>query len=137
MVFIRVIGTEICPLVVKVDKGMLPRNPIGRNVSRLRSEKNWSQERLALRLQCEGVDVSRDMLARVELGITKASVDFLLGVQKVFCLPIIRFFSKQIQDQDAKFAERVAAQLPAPAKKPRRKNSRRKCQKLTKKRPPI
>ena len=116
---------------------MLPRNPIGRIVSRLRSEKNWSQERLALRLQCEGVDVSRDMLARVELGITKASVDFLLGVQKVFCLPIIRFFSKQIQDLDAIYAKRIADQSPAPAKKPRRKNSRRKCQKLTKKRPPI
>ena len=126
-------------VLVKKDDAMLPRNHIGRIVSRLRSEKNWSQQDLATQLQCQGVDVSRDMLARVELGITKASVDFLLGVQKVFCLPIIRFFSKQIQDQDAKFAERVAAQLPNPAsaKKPRRKNSRRKCQKLTKKRPPI
>jgi transcriptional regulator with XRE-family HTH domain len=116
---------------------MLPRNPIGRTVSRLRSEQNWSQQDLATQLQCKGVDVSRDMLARVELGITKASVDFLLGVQKVFCLPIIRFFSKQIQDLDAMYAKPVADQPPAPAKKPRRKNSRRKCQKLTKKRPPI
>jgi len=116
---------------------MLSRNPIGRIVSRLRSEQNWSQQDLATQLQCEGVDVSRDMLARVELGITKASVDFLLGVQKVFCLPIIRFFSKQIQDLDAIYAKRVANKSPAPAKKPRRKNSRRKCQKLTKRRPPI
>jgi transcriptional regulator with XRE-family HTH domain len=118
---------------------MLPRNSIGRIVSRLRSEQNWSQQFLATQLQCEGVDVSRDMLARIELGITRVGDQFLIGLQSVFRLPIVQFFPKVIQDLDEQFAREVAAQLSnrVPGKKPRRKNSRRKCQKLTKRRPPI
>ena len=118
---------------------MLPRNSIGRIVSRLRSEQNWSQQFLATQLQCEGVDVSRDMLARIELGITRVSDQFLIGLQSVFRIPIVWFFPKVIQDLDEQFAREVAAQLSnrVPGKKPRRKNSRRKCQKLTKRRPPI
>lgn len=116
-----------------MGSGIPPRNPIGRNVSRLRSEQDWSQEHLATLLQCEGVDASRDMLARVELCITRVNLEFLLGLQRVFRLPIVRFFSKHVQDLDAKFAEDLAAQLlgPASSKKPRRK-----CQKLTKRRKP-
>lgn len=112
---------------------------MGRSIARLRSERNWSQEFLATRLQCEGVDVSRDMLARIELGLTKVSDEVIMGLQRVFRIPIIRLFPKAVQDLDEKFAQRVAAQLanPTSAKKPRQNNSRCKCQKLTKKRPPI
>ena len=116
-----------------MGNGIPPRNPIGRNVSRLRSEQDWSQEHLATLLQCAGVDVSRDMLARVELCVTRVNLEFLLGLQRVFRRPLIRFFPKDIQDLDAKFADDIAAQLPRPAS-PRK--PRRKCQKLTKQRKP-
>ena len=108
-----------------------PRNPIGRNVSRLRSEQDWSQEHLATLLQCEGVDASRDMLARVELCVTRVNLEFLLGLQRVLRLPLVRFFSKHVQDLDAEFGDEIAAQLsvPASSRKPRRK-----CPKLTKRR---
>ncbi|MGH7940732.1 MAG: helix-turn-helix domain-containing protein [Limisphaerales bacterium] len=99
----------------------------------MRSEKNWSQEQLATQLQLKGVDVSRDMLARIELCVTRVNLDFLLGLQRVFRLPIIRFFPNHIQDLDALFAQEDASRLPEPdsPKKPRRK-----CQKLTKRRKP-
>ena len=110
--------------------GVPSRNPIGRIVSRLRSERDWSQAHLATKLQCAGVDVSRDMLARVELGITKVSVGFLLGLQRVFRVPIIRLFPKQVQEMDEQFAHRNNGQWQNPilSSKPH------KCQKLTKRR---
>lgn len=110
--------------------GTPSRNPIGRIVSRLRSERDWSQEHLAIRLQCAGVDVSRDMLARVELGITRVSVELLLGLQRVFRVPIVRLFPKQVQDMDTKFARRNNGQMYNPVFP----GKSRKCQKLTKRR---
>ena len=115
----------------------VPRNPIGRFVARLRTEKNWSQEVLVARLQRLGVEISRDGLARIELGVTRVYLEFLLGLQKVFSRPLVQFFSQEIQDLDAKFIQKITAQLSAPAPKPRRKKSRRLCRKLTKRRPPI
>jgi transcriptional regulator with XRE-family HTH domain len=119
-----------------MGSGIPPRNPIGRNVSRLRSEQDWSQEHLATLLQCEGVDASRDMLARVELCITRVNLEFLLGLQRVFRLPIVRFFSKPVQDLDAFYTQHPGVPLPEsdPPKKPKKR--RRKCQKLTKRRKP-
>ncbi len=93
---------------------MRRRNVIGRIVSRLRSERNWSQDVLAARLQCEGVDVSRDMLARIELGITKVSDEFILGLQRVFRIPIIQLFPQDVQDLDEQLAKCAAAKLPKP-----------------------
>jgi len=82
-------------------------------------------------LQLKGQDVSRDMLARMELGITRVNIELLLALQGVFCLPIIRFFPKDIQDLDAFYSQQPGEALPdpGPPKKPRRK-----CQKLTKRR---
>lgn len=116
-----------------MGNGMLPRNPIGRTISRLRSEKDWSQDYLAIQLQCVGVDVSRDMLARIELGITRVNLEFIIGLQRVFRLPVIRFFPKHIQDLDAQFAQKPAVQS---SNRVTARNTRRKCRKLTKGSPP-
>jgi transcriptional regulator with XRE-family HTH domain len=83
---------------------------IGRAVARLRSEQNWTQEILAARLQCEGFNISRLAIARIELGHCKVNEDCILGFQKVFRIQIIRLFPKDIQDLDEKFARRVASQ---------------------------
>ena len=84
---------------------------IGRAVAQLRSEQNWTQEILAARLQCEGFDISRQAVARIELGHTKVNEDCILGLQIVFRVQIIRLFPKNIQELDAKFA-RLAADQP-------------------------
>jgi transcriptional regulator with XRE-family HTH domain len=88
---------------------MRRRNCIGRDVARLRSERNWTQKILAARLQCKGANVSRETLAKIELGHTKATDEFIIALQKVFRLPIIRLFPKAIQEQDQEFAKTDAA----------------------------
>ncbi|MGA3282884.1 MAG: hypothetical protein ABSD57_00295 [Verrucomicrobiota bacterium] len=114
---------------IKDGKGMRFQNVTGRRVAYLRYQQKWTQERLAAKLQCKGVDISRLSLARMEWGITKISDTVLAGLQKVFCLPIVRFFPQEIQDLDADFAKGGPAPLPDPEPP---KQSRRKCQKLTK-----
>ena len=93
---------------------MRRRNCIGRDVARLRSEQNWTQKILAARLQCKGADISRETLAKIELGHTKVTDELILALQKVFRLPIIRLFPKAIQEQDGKFAKIQAAKSPRP-----------------------
>jgi transcriptional regulator with XRE-family HTH domain len=110
---------------------MEPQNIIGPNVSRLRAQQGWTQEELATKLQCEGVDISRLSVARIEYRIIKVNDTVLGGLQRVFRIPIIKFFPKHIQDSDATFAQRVPAPLPEPDSDPPKK-PRRKCQKLTK-----
>jgi transcriptional regulator with XRE-family HTH domain len=89
---------------------MRRRNVIGRMIIRLRFERNWTQDILAARLQCEGLDISRQKVAKIELGYRKVNEDFILGVQKVFRIQIIRLFPKDIQDLDERFARRAANQ---------------------------
>ena len=105
------------------------QNITGRRVAYLRSQKKWTHDRLASKLQCQGVDISRLSLARMEWGVTKISDTVLAGLQKVFGIPIAQLFPQEVQDSDADCAKRVLTPLPGPAppKKPRRK-----CQKLTK-----
>src|SRR5882672_11286898 len=43
-------------------------NVIGRMVCRLRYERQWSQEILAARLQLQGFEISRDVIANIECG---------------------------------------------------------------------
>ena len=82
---------------------------IGRKVAYLRFQQNWTQEILAARLQCQGVNVSRLMVAKIELGYNKVNEDLIIGLQKVFCIPIIQLFPKEIQDLDEKFTQEAAA----------------------------
>lgn len=93
---------------------MRRRNCIGRDVARLRSEQNWTQKILAARLQCKGANVSRETLAKIELGHTKATDEFIIALQKVFRLPIIRLFPKAIQELDEKFTKSEAAKSLKP-----------------------
>jgi transcriptional regulator with XRE-family HTH domain len=89
---------------------MCRRNLIGRIIARLRYERDWTQEILAAQLQCIGINITRDMVAKMESGYTKISDDLIAGLQKVFRIPIVRLFPKEIQDLDEKFARRAALQ---------------------------
>lgn len=100
---------------------MRRRNLIGRTISRLRSEQNWSQNDLATRLQLAGVDISRDMIARVELGLTKVSDELIQGLQLAFRVPIARLFPLYVQDKDHEFAKREKS--PATRKTNQRRRS--------------
>jgi transcriptional regulator with XRE-family HTH domain len=96
--------------------GMRRLNVIGALVAKLRFERNWTQELLAARLQREGVDVSRDMLANIESGRTQITDEHIMGLQKAFGTQIIRLFPLAVQALDEKYAQR---EHNRPLKKPR------------------
>jgi transcriptional regulator with XRE-family HTH domain len=104
---------------------MRRKNLTGRQVAYWRYQKKWTQKTLSARLQCLGFDISREMLGNIEIGLRGVEDNWLEGFQKVFGLPIIKFFPQEIQDFDAKLASN-----PDPPKKPRRK-----CQQKLTKRP--
>lgn len=54
-------------VVFHTDKKIL--NVCGPQIRRLRSQKGWSQPQLAAKCQLAGWDISRDIVARIELQI--------------------------------------------------------------------
>ena len=123
MVSTPVSGAETCPVEVKVGTSKHHRNITGRGIAYVRSEQNLSQEILAARLQCEGLDISRDVLANIETGRAEVKDDFLPFFQRALGVPIVRFFSQEVRDLDAHLAARVASGSPG--------TPPTKCQKLT------
>jgi len=104
---------------------MRQQNVTGRRIAYVRSEQNLSQETLAARLQCDGLDISRQMLANIETGRKEVNDKMLPHFQRALQVPIVRLFAQDVQDLDAKFATVPAGSLKATLKK---------CQKLTKRR---
>jgi transcriptional regulator with XRE-family HTH domain len=94
----------------------MPRlNITGSTLVKLRLERGWTQEITAARLQCKGVNVSRQMLANMESGRSQITDKHLIGFQKVFGLCIIRLFPLGVQALDEQFAQRENNQ---PIKRP-------------------
>lgn len=87
------------------EESMRRRNFIGSMIIKLRFEQGWSQEILAARLQCRGVNINRQILANMECGRTVIPAELLGELQKVFRKRIIRFFPSEIQERDEKFGE--------------------------------
>ncbi len=79
-------------------------NIIGPAVAKLRFERKWTQEILAARLQCQGVNVSREVLANIESGRTQITDEHIMAFQKVFGVRIILLFPKAAQELDEKYA---------------------------------
>lgn len=104
---------------------MRRQNVTGRGIAYVRSEQNMSQETLASKLQIRGVDISRQMLANIEVGRKEVKDWMLPHFQRVLRVPIVRFFSQEVQADDAEFAALPPGSLKATLKK---------CQKLTKRR---
>jgi transcriptional regulator with XRE-family HTH domain len=98
-------------------------NVTGRGIAYERSQQNMSQETLVARLQCDGLDISRDVLANIETGRKRVG-DFMLPYfQRALGVPITRFFPQEVREYDARLAARVLTGsdgTPSP-----------KCQKLT------
>jgi transcriptional regulator with XRE-family HTH domain len=89
-------------------------NVIGSFLAKKRHELGLSQEFMAARLQREGVDVSRQMLANMESGRTQITDKHLIGFQKVFRTCLIRLFPLEIQILDEQFAQREKDQFDGP-----------------------
>lgn len=89
---------------------MRRRNVTGSRVAYVRMEQDMTQDTLTARLQCEGLDISRDVLANMESGRTEINDDDLRFFQRALRVPIILLFSKEVRDLDEKFALRLANQ---------------------------
>ena len=103
---------------------MRQRNVTGRGIAYVRSHQDLSQDNLVARLQCDGWDITRDVLANIEIGRTNVEDYMLPYFQRALGVPIARFFSQAVREDDAKFAARAAAGS--------RRTPLRKCQELTK-----
>lgn len=81
-------------------------NVIGQTIARLRSERGWTQKVLIAKLQCKGVDITRDMLANIESGRTKATDEFAIGCHHVFRVRLVLLFPKAVQDFEQELVKR-------------------------------
>jgi transcriptional regulator with XRE-family HTH domain len=86
-------------------------NAIGPQVRKLRLQKRWTQDQLALKLQLSGWDASRDSIVRLEKQdrrVTDVELFVILGVLDVKFEELFpRAFRGRIKD----FAPRFRAQL--------------------------
>ena len=106
-------GRRGCP---ENHRHMRRRNTIGQGVAKLRFELGWTQDWLAARMQCHGVDVSREVVSNIESGRTQANDLHIMGFQKAFGVRITRLFPKAVQELDDQYAAREKLR---PLKKPR------------------
>ena len=57
---------------------------IGANLRRLRKQAGLTQERVAAKLQTEGIDMARDFYAHIEAGDYNIRVSELAALRKIF-----------------------------------------------------
>jgi hypothetical protein len=81
-------------------------NVVGPTIRKLRFQRDWTQDVLVARMQCRGVEITRDILASIETCRTKATDVHLLGFQRVFQVRIIRLFPQDIQELDEELGKR-------------------------------
>ena len=96
-------------------------NVIGPMIRRLRFQRDWTQDVLVARMQCRGVEMTRDILASIETCRTKATDEHLLGFQRVFQVRIIRLFPSDVQHLDEQMGRREGCANGQPAVCRRRK----------------
>lgn len=74
-----------------------PRNVCGPQVRRLRSGRGWSQEHFALKCQLAGWDISRDVIASIELRRRCIEDDELAWLARVLAVKIEELYPPRIR----------------------------------------
>jgi len=64
----------------------------GRNIRAMRMAANMTQEELAAKMQLEGCDMSRSILAHIETGTYNVRVSELSSLKKIFKTDYNAFF---------------------------------------------
>ena len=72
----------------------LPTNITGRQVGKLRNQRGFSQDKLAMKCQRLGWDVSRATIAKIESGFRCVSDSELLLLAKALEVPVAELFPK-------------------------------------------
>lgn len=73
------------------------RNVCGRELIRLRTVRDWSQEKLAAQCQLAGWDVSRDVIANIELRRREVTDEELSFLARVLRAPLEEFYPREIR----------------------------------------
>jgi transcriptional regulator with XRE-family HTH domain len=97
-----------------------PLNLIGPQVRLFRNQKGWTQETLAAKLQVEGWDVSRELLAKLESQFRRVPDCELLFLAKVLSVEVMTLFPSKL---DLKKLD-PSLRLKVSTKYPRRKKHR-------------
>ena len=91
-------------------------NVIGRNVSRERYQRGWTQDDLVAKLQLLGCNITRDILANIETCrciTTDKQIEFLaevFGIQIQQLFPVTRHFTSTVPEfQEPKHRRRPKA----------------------------
>jgi len=71
-----------------------PRNIVGQRIRALRQDRGWSQTMLATKCQLTGWDVTRDVIASIELRRRWVADTELLRLAKVFKVKITELYPK-------------------------------------------
>jgi transcriptional regulator with XRE-family HTH domain len=66
---------------------------IGENLKKYRAKMNMSQEKVVAKLQVQGLDVSREILSRMERGKYNVRVSVLLALADLYGTPVQDFFA--------------------------------------------
>jgi transcriptional regulator with XRE-family HTH domain len=97
-----------------------PLNLLGPQVRRYRTQKEWTQESLAAKLQVEGWDVSRESLAKLEGQFRRAPDCELLFLAKVLGVRLADLFPSNVNLKTLD----PSLRLKVSTKYPRRKRKR-------------
>jgi len=65
---------------------------IGSNLKKYREKAGLSQERIAAKLQTQGLDISREILSQMERGKYSIRISVLLALVQLYDTPIQDFF---------------------------------------------
>jgi transcriptional regulator with XRE-family HTH domain len=104
---------------VEMGHPMKRLNVTGAFFARKRHELGWTQDFTAARLQVNGADISRQMLANIECGRTQVTDIHLMAFQKVFQIAIVRLFPLNVQALDEQLLAREK-EIPQKIKRGRR-----------------
>ena len=67
--------------------------PIGQNLKKYRLATGLSQEKVAARLQVQGLDVHQRVISEMELGRYSIRISVLLALAELYDVPIQDFFA--------------------------------------------
>ena len=67
--------------------------PIGQNLKKFRLAAGLSQDAVAIRLQAQGLDLSREIISQMELGKYSIRISVLLALAEMYQTPIQDFFA--------------------------------------------
>ena len=97
MVTLRVTACAAASTAFSNANAMRRQNVIGPQVRRLRNARGWSQNQLAIKLQLEGLDVSRCHIGKIESRLIHVADEELLYLASVLRVDVKELYPERIR----------------------------------------